>query len=184
MNTRTIRIPQELYDSIKVYIDKEEYSTMADFVLHAMRHTVSTYVDKKKELSEFDKTLPGVEKRYSEVFKQITYVFLNAYNAYSGEKVQVNIRVPDGLNDKIDKLSKPENGFGKRADFLKVCVVCLLSHLTEMDRILDETTTYDDEMKEITEKLLSDISEGIMKRKNADTIIREVTDKYITKKTE
>lgn len=182
MITRTVRIPRELSDQILKYIDREEYSTMADFTLHAIRFTLTTYLDKKSELDELNKHLPGASHKYKEAYEGISQSFLMVFDSYQGENVQINVRIPAGLNAKILNFTKPSYGLKKKADFLKVSIVCLLSHLAEWDRILEETNKSDEEEEELRNLVLTTVSQGLLSGKSMMEIVNETMRKCISEK--
>lgn len=47
MITRSVKLSSKLIEEIDDRIDDRQYSTRADFVLHALRHTVSDYAEIK-----------------------------------------------------------------------------------------------------------------------------------------
>ena len=114
MITRTVKIPKSLADKIDMLIENEEYSTRADFILHAMRHTLNTYVMKKMELYSSSQKINITEKQVEDLYSGMTKTFLNGFDEHQGELVQVNTRVPEGLERKTLLLIKQEYGLKKK----------------------------------------------------------------------
>lgn len=84
---------------------------------------------------------------------------------YGGDQIQINTRVPEGLERKIDILLRPEFGFKRKSDFTRCAVINLLNRLAESDGAFyyaEELAAWQKEVSEMTTKAVSDgLSKGM-----------------------
>ena len=176
MITRTIKIPKSLVDKIDALIRSNEYSTRTDFVLHAMRETLIVYANKKKELIEKSGDVLNGETLVSSLYSTITDTYLRGFNEYDGQLIQINVRVPDGLDDKITFLIKPEYGFKKKADYIRASIMCLISILGDVEEIFADAEKFAARQKQLSEMLNKIVLQGLNEGKKMDEIVKDAFD--------
>ena len=174
MITRTIKIPEALIKKIDAFVESNNYSTRTDFVLHAMREALIVYANQKKELIEKSKGAPITEKSVNELYSNLTATYLRGFDEHDGKPIQINVRVPDGLDEKISILIKPEYGFKKKADFIRVSIMSLLSILGEVDEIFMDAEKYAARQKQMTELVNKVLMQGLSEGKKVDDILQDV----------
>lgn len=173
MITSTVKLPEDLISRIDERIETKEFSTRADFVLHALRLTVSKYTEIKRELiSRKESEIPEeteVATKFNSYFKEL---FIE-YAEFKGKPVQINTRVPEGLDQRIDILVKPEYGFKKKTDFTRIAVLYLLLVLNETDGVFQYAEEYVAKQKAVTEIFNQLVKEGLSDGKNMEQILNE-----------
>ena len=183
MPQRSVRIPTNLDKKIEELVDVDKlYSSKADFVLSSMRYTLILYAQKKKEIAEKYPGVPLSEQLVNMTYSGITSVFLTAYNMYEGEPVQINVRVPDGLENRISQLMLMNYGFNKRADFIKVSIMCMLSTIREIDDIFDDIEKMRVDQETLREKIYEEVIKGLSQKKSGPDIIQDTIDKLLKNK--
>ena len=173
MITRTIKIPKTLDDKIVERVKSKDYSTKTDFVLHAMRETLIAYANKKKELIKSLQGNPVTDELVNEVYSRVTETFLRGFDEHTGELIQINVRVPDGLDERITFLVKPEYGLKRKADFIRASIMCLLMTLTEVDDIFEDAEKFAIRQKQLTEMINKIVIKGLSEGKKSDEILKE-----------
>ncbi|MBR6204365.1 MAG: hypothetical protein IKQ60_04825 [Candidatus Methanomethylophilaceae archaeon] len=172
MITRTVRVPKTLVDEIDKRIDSQEYSTRADFILHAMRQMLTVFASKKKEMIEAASPNYRItEERITELFNSLAQSYLKGFDEYGGEMMQINTRVPEGLEDKTMILMKPEYGFKKKTDYTRASIICLLSVLRETDDSFEDAEKLIAKQRQMTETVNKVIIEGLSKGMTAKEIL-------------
>ena len=173
MITRTVKIPEELVSEIDKHIEGREYSTRADFILHALRETVHGYAELKKGMmDEYGGVVP--DTLVAESFRGRTNGCLQWMELHKGKLIQINTRVPEGLENKIEILLKPEYGFRKKSDFTRVAVAYLLMALGEIDGVFNDEERFAARQKEVSEIMNRVLEEGMSNGMSMDSIIKEV----------
>ena len=179
--TTTVRIPVLLDDLIKKRIDSHEFSTKADFVLAAMRHTVYTYAVKKKELVEKFPEIPLTAERVNQLYETLTTTYLNGYRTFGSSAIQINVRVPIGFVDTIGPLLKVQYGFRKKADFVKVSIMCYVAAIDEVDQIFKDTEQLVAEQAKHLNDLYAMVARDIANQKPGQEIIKNCLDSILKK---
>ncbi len=174
MITRTIKIPEALIEKIDAFVRSNNYSTRTDFVLHAMREALIVYANKKKELIEKSQGASVSDKAVNDLYSNLTSTYLRGFDEYDGKLIQINVRVPEGLDEKISLLIKPEYGFKKKADFIRVSIMCLLSTLGEVDDIFLDAEKYAARQKQMTELINKTLIQSLSEGKNVDDILEDI----------
>ena len=177
MITRTVKIPDELVREIDRYIEMKEYSTRADFVLHALRSTVANYAEIKRKLINKHLNEVPPESEIEEAFSSETENVLLWLKARKGEMIQINTRVPEGLEAKIDILVKPEYGFKKKSDFTRVAIAHLITILGEAEGVFGDAEKFAQRTKEIAGIFTKLLEENLPKGKTIDEIYLELEKK-------
>lgn len=177
MITRTVKVPEELIKEIDQHIDANEYSTRADFVLHALRETVEFYAEKKRiAIEECNGGLPS-KSDIADSFRGCTDSLMEWSSRHKGDMVQINTRVPEGLEMKIELLLKPEYGFKRKSDFTRVAIEHLLMVLRESDMVFHNEERYAKRQKEITEILDQELAEGAAKGLPIEEVLKTFQEK-------
>ena len=172
MITRTVKLPETLVAKIDKFIEKEEYSTRADFVLHAMRDTFALYGFKKKEMyDEAEGKFKITEQQINDLFSSMSDTYLKGLGEYSGNQIQINTRIPEGLDRKINLLIKPEYGFKNKTDFTRASVICLLSLTTQVDDVFQDAEKMAAQQKRLMAMINQIVIEGLNEGKTPKEII-------------
>ena len=178
MITRTVRVPKTLVDEIDKRIESQEYSTRADFILHAMRQMLTVFASEKKKLFETASSNYKItEEKISELFNSLAQSYLKGFDEYGGEMMQINTRVPEGLENKTMILMKPEYGFKKKTDFTRASIICLLSVLRETDDSFEDAEKLIAKQRRMTETANEAIIEGLRKGLSVKEIMDTVYEK-------
>lgn len=173
MITSTVKLPEDLVARIDERIESKEFSTRADFVLHALRLTVSRYTEIKRELIRRKKSEIPEETEVAIEFNTYFKEFFIEYQEFKGNPVQINTRVPEGLDQRIDILVKPEYGFKKKTDFTRIAVMYLLLVLNETDGVFQYAEEFAAKQKAVTEIFNQLVKEGLSEGKNMEQILNE-----------
>ena len=164
MITRTVRVPRALVEEIDRHIESNEYSTRADFILHAMRHMLIVFASEKKEMIEC--ALPNstiTEEQVEVLFSSLVQSYLKTFDEYNGEMMQINTRVPEGLEDKTMVLINAEYGFKRKSDYTRASIICLLSTLKETDDSFQDAERLIAMKRQMTETVSKVIADGLSK---------------------
>ena len=176
MITRSVKLPESLVRIIDGYIESEEYSTRADFVLHAMRQTIYTYSIKRIEILEKNHGNNRAKIITSEFMKEMTRTYENGFKKYDGKQIQINTRVPEGLDRKIDLLIRPEFGFKNKSEFARASIMCLLIDLSNVESAFDDEEKTVIRRKEISDKVNRYLEEGFESGKTVKEILDAIYD--------
>ena len=170
MITRSVKLSEELIRKIDEHIGDNQYSTRADFVLHALRQTVFDYAEiKRKMMEDLGGEVPS-EEDIADAFRGKTDGLLSWLEKNEGNQIQINTRVPEGLERRIEILLRPEFGFKKKSDFTRCAVVNLLNLLSEFDGVFYDAEQFASRQKEVYEATMKAVSEGLSKGVPLDNI--------------
>ena len=174
MKQRTVRIPENLARKIDELVSVDHlYSTKADFILSSIRCTLILYAQKKKEIVEEYPNIPLTNGLIEQTYAAITNTYLTTYDLYEGEPVQINVRIPDGLDERISHLTKTQYGFTKKSDFIKVSIICLLSTVRETEDIFDDIDKMMKDQEALMDEIYENVMKGLSQRKSGPDIIKE-----------
>jgi len=81
-----------------------------------MRCALILYARKGKEIAVRYPEVSMSSELIDRTYFGITETFLDAYRLYDGKPVQINIHVPEGLEQSISQLNKVQYGFRKKSD--------------------------------------------------------------------
>lgn len=177
MITRTVKLPGALVNKIDGYIEKGEYSTRADFVLHAMRQTLATYSSKKKEMYDTASKFKITDREVNALFSNMSDTFLRGLDEFKGDLIQINTRVPEGLDRKISILVKPEYGLKNKTEYVRASIICLLSVLTEINDVFEDAEKMAAQQKRMTEIINKIVIDGLNNGKSTKEILDMAYDK-------
>ena len=177
MITRTVKLPRTLVDKIDGLVEKGEYSTRADFVLHAMRQTLATYAFKKEEMYKTASNFKVTDQQVIDLFSNMSATFLKGLDEYTGELVQINTRVPEGLDSKVSVLIKPEYGLKNKTEYARASIICLLSVLTEINDVFEDAEKMAAQQKRMTEIINKIVIDGLSSGKSTKEILDLAYDK-------
>ena len=174
MKQRTVRIPENLSRKIDELVTVDHlYSTKADFILSSIRYTLILYAQKKKEIVEDYPDIPLTNGLIDQTYSAITNTYLTTYDLYTGDPVQINVRIPDGLDDRISHLTKVQYGFNKKADFIKVSIICLLTTVRETEDIFNDIEKMMKDQEALMEEIYANVMKGMSQKKSGPEIIRD-----------
>lgn len=174
MITRSVKLSVELIRSIDERIEDKQYSTRADFVLHALRQTVLDYAEIKRQMMEdLGGEVPS-EESVADAFIGKTSGLLLWLKKFDGNQIQINTRVPEGLERKIEILIRPEFGFKKKSDFTRCAVANMLNRLREFDGVFYDAEQFAARQKEVYETTMKAISEGLSKGVPLENIFNDL----------
>ncbi len=172
-----MRFPVKLMDKIDEFISiKNCYATRPDFILDAIRFSYGKLSEKYAGL--YEKTHgTGPENMYvgreKELMKLSGDVLLSNYYDYGPESVQVMVRFPKGLLEKIND-NLIGIGFCKnRTDFVRMAVVYKLSYEYELDELWKKAAMYN---VELGEKIVNSTVDSILNGMTSKTIFETVKD--------
>ena len=177
MLNKSVRVPKELLDKIDHYVyEKKYYATRADFIQSGVRQLIYTYAQKKREVAE-QAPVPVTKDVIEQIFTSITMLFLEAFDKHDGETTQITFRIPEGLDNHINLLLRREYGFDKKADFPRAGIMCLISHLGDVDDILMDTEKFMEEQAKIREDIYQIVMEGMKKNLSGQDILKDAFQK-------
>ena len=172
MITRTVKLPETLVEKIDKCIEKGEFSTRADFVLHAMRVTFALYGFKKKEMyDEADGKFKITDQQVNDLFARLSDTYLKGLGEYAGNQVQINTRIPEGLDRKIAILIKPEYGLKNKTEFTRASVICLFSLSEQVEMVFQDAEKMAAEQKRLMAKINQIVIEGLSEGKSTKEIL-------------
>ena len=130
------------------------------------------YGFKKKEMYESaEGRFEVTEKQVSDLFASMSGVYLGGLDKYSGALIQINTRIPEGLDDRIEILVKPEYGLKNKTEYIRASIVCLLSQIGQVDEVFDDAEKMIKQQKRITEMINKTVLEGLNSGKTAKEIV-------------
>ena len=177
-----MRFPNKLIGVVDRLINNDYlYTTRPDFILDAVRFTYGKlsekYADVYEKTSMAESAFALYKGRENELMQMSGDVLLSNYRDYGQETVQVMVRLPKGLVDKIEK-NLVGIGFCKnRTDFVRIATVYKLSYITELENLWKKAETYN---RDAGKKLRNTAVDAILKDFNDKTMFE--TAKEVSKK--
>lgn len=88
--------------------------------------------------------------------------------------IQVNTRVPEGLEKKTEVLIKSEYGYRKKSDFTRCAVVNLISMFEEFDGVFFDAELFAARQKEVSEITIKAVSEGLFSGISLEDLFKDI----------
>lgn len=122
-------------------------------------------------------TEKATESTIAMYYRLITRVYLEAFDNSGGDMVQVSFQYPAGLRERAKILAKMAYGFGRKMDFVKASIICLLTKTMESDKLYDDIHRYISETKEFQKSAVSGMLLNFFGGMSTDDVIKEAVGK-------
>ena len=170
-----MRFPEKLIEMIDRLITEDNlFTTRPDFILEAVRFSYGKLSEKYASLfkSTRDKSSPFsmYEGKEKDVMYMTGEVLLSSYHDYGSDSIQVMLRLPKGLVEKIEN-NILKTGFCKnRADFVRISIVFKISYLNELQDLWKTAESYNaDLQKELQNAVIDTVLSNFKDQSMFDT---------------
>lgn len=165
--TISIRLPNDMVGKIDGYIQSiGHFTSRPSYIVNSMAVLFRTLVDSRLKI---DAEIDGIRKTIDldpNILLSITQTmvrgYMEKYERYEGEPVQILLRVPVGLLNAIDEYAPVLGLYSKRIDFIRMAVVNQLaldeSFLEKLDQVKEHRVQQKRSTDEIIHSVLSNLT--------------------------
>lgn len=172
-DTISIRLPSELIERIDYYIDQLGHiQTRPAYIVNAMDNLFKSFVESRLKIDAELEKLMETTPIDSEVIKDITQTlvkgYIEKYEVYNGDSVQILLRVPYGLSKDIEEYSDSLGFYSKKADFIRMAIINQLSADESFIELLDRVKNQSVQKRRSNDEIVRSVIQNISK--NPDSI--------------
>ena len=165
--TISIRLPGELVEKIDYYIGLLGYfQTRPAYIVNSMEVLFRSFVGSRlkvdAEIEKLRETAPVDSDVIRDITRTLVSRYMEKYEVYSGDNIQILLRVPCGLLKDIDDYADVLGFYSKKSDFIRMAVINQISadesFVELLSRVKDHKVQQTRSSDEIVRTVLQNIS--------------------------
>ena len=165
--TISIRLPGELVEKIDHYIELlGHFQTRPAYIVNSMEVLFRSFVGSRlkvdAEIEKLRETAPIDSEVIRDITRRLVSGYMEKYEVYGGENIQILLRVPCGLSKDIDDYANVLGFYSKKSDFIRMAVINQISadesFVGLLSRVKDHKVQQRRSSDEIVQAVLQNIS--------------------------